>query len=203
MLGGDGRAALNISLELACHGGTRSWMWWHSKGNLSSLVTYQSKTFLRQILVAGLPYDKAGDMHYDIISAFIKSMRGSDPDAALYWLARMIDAGEDPKVYCAAHFDSWPSEDIGNADPEALLIADMQLFGPRRSLATRSVSINLAQAVAVYGTWLLNPMLLKLVLMRRLHEVRTGPRREVPKSLARPYVVLGLKSYGILPLSSQ
>ena len=70
----------------------------------------------------GLAYDKAADMHYDIISAFIKSMRGSDPDAALYWLARMIDAGEDPK-FIARRILILASEDIGNADPQALLIA--------------------------------------------------------------------------------
>ena len=71
----------------------------------------------------GFSYDKSGDMHYDIISAFIKSMRGSDPDAAVYWLARMIDAGEDPK-FIARRIMIQASEDIGNADPQALLIAE-------------------------------------------------------------------------------
>ena len=70
----------------------------------------------------GLPYDKSGDMHYDVISAFIKSMRGSDPDAVLYWLARMLDAGEDPK-FIARRIMICASEDIGNADPQALLVA--------------------------------------------------------------------------------
>ena len=71
----------------------------------------------------GLPYDKSGDMHYDIISAFIKSMRGSDPDAVLYWLARMIDAGEDPK-FIARRIMIHASEDVGNADPQAILVAE-------------------------------------------------------------------------------
>ena len=71
----------------------------------------------------GLSYDKSGDMHYDIISAFIKSMRGSDPDATIYWLARMIDAGEDPK-FIARRIMIQASEDIGNADPQAFLIAE-------------------------------------------------------------------------------
>ena len=71
----------------------------------------------------GLTYDKSGDMHYDVISAFIKSMRGSDPDAALYWLARMIDAGEDPK-FIARRIFILASEDIGNADPQAILVAE-------------------------------------------------------------------------------
>ncbi|MDK2991048.1 MAG: putative ATPase [Clostridiales bacterium] len=69
-----------------------------------------------------LRYDKAGDNHYDTISAFIKSMRGSDPNAAVYWLAKMINAGEDPK-FIARRIVICASEDVGNADPQALLIA--------------------------------------------------------------------------------
>ena len=70
-----------------------------------------------------VPHDRAGDVHYDVVSAFIKSMRGSDPDAAVYWLARMLEGGEDPRfiarriVICAA-------EDVGNADPNALVVAN-------------------------------------------------------------------------------
>jgi putative ATPase len=67
-------------------------------------------------------YDKKGEMHYDIISAFIKSMRGSDPDAAAYWLARMLEGGEDPK-FIARRMIILASEDIGNADPVALMLA--------------------------------------------------------------------------------
>lgn len=67
-------------------------------------------------------YDKKGDQHYDIISAFIKSMRGSDPDAAVYWLARMLEGGEDPK-FIARRMIILASEDIGNADPVALMLA--------------------------------------------------------------------------------
>jgi putative ATPase len=69
-----------------------------------------------------LPYDKAGDWHYDVISAFIKSMRGTDPDAAVYWLARMLDAGEDPR-FIARRMVIFASEDVGNADPIALQVA--------------------------------------------------------------------------------
>ena len=64
-----------------------------------------------------LPYDKGGDWHYDVISAFIKSMRGSDPDAAVYWMARMLDAGEDPR-FIARRMVIFASEDVGNADPD-------------------------------------------------------------------------------------
>jgi len=67
-------------------------------------------------------YDKSGEMHYDIISAFIKSLRGSDPNAAVYWLARMVEAGEDPK-FIARRMLILASEDIGNANPTALVLA--------------------------------------------------------------------------------
>src|SRR5205823_12585082 len=67
-----------------------------------------------------LAYDKGGDNHYDAVSAFIKSMRGSDPDAAVYWLARMLHAGEDPR-FIARRIAILASEDIGNADPAALI----------------------------------------------------------------------------------
>jgi putative ATPase len=69
-----------------------------------------------------LLYDRAGDEHYNVISAFIKSMRGSDPDAALYWMTRMVEAGEDP-LFIARRMVIFASEDIGNADPRALQIA--------------------------------------------------------------------------------
>ncbi|MCR4320610.1 MAG: replication-associated recombination protein A, partial [Candidatus Brocadiaceae bacterium] len=69
-----------------------------------------------------LLYDKGGEEHYNVISAFIKSMRGSDPDAALYWLARMLDAGEDP-LFIARRMIIFAAEDVGNADPSALQLA--------------------------------------------------------------------------------
>lgn len=78
-----------------------------------------SKSIQENLLV----YDKKGEMHYDIISAFIKSMRGSDPNAAVYWLARMVDAGEDPK-FIARRMLILAAEDIGNANPNALLLAN-------------------------------------------------------------------------------
>ena len=70
-----------------------------------------------------MAYDKGGEMHYDIISAFIKSIRGSDPDAALYWLARMIEGGEDPS-FIARRLVISASEDVGLANPNALLLAN-------------------------------------------------------------------------------
>src|SRR6202040_987851 len=69
-----------------------------------------------------LLYDHSGEEHYNVISAFIKSMRGSDPDAALYWMTRMVDAGEDA-LFIARRMVIFAAEDIGNADPRALQIA--------------------------------------------------------------------------------
>ncbi len=69
-----------------------------------------------------LLYDKAGDEHYNVISAFIKSMRGTDPDAAVYWMARMLEAGEDP-VFILRRMVIFAAEDVGNADPRALSVA--------------------------------------------------------------------------------
>jgi putative ATPase len=85
---------------------------------------------LRELGVAIL-HDRDGDAHYDVVSAFIKSMRGSDPDAALYWLARMLEGGEDP-LFCARRMVILASEDIGNADPAALPLAVATLEGCAR-----------------------------------------------------------------------
>jgi len=94
-----------------------------------------------------LSYDKSGEMHYDIISAFIKSMRGSDPNAAVYWLARMIYAGEDPK-FIARRMLILASEDIGNANPNALLMAN-QCFDAVQKIGYPECRIILSQT-AIY-----------------------------------------------------
>ena len=83
----------------------------------------QGKSLEQSIQQNIAQYDKKGEMHYDIISAFIKSIRGSDPNAAVYWLARMIEGGEDPK-FIARRLLISASEDIGNANPTALVIAN-------------------------------------------------------------------------------
>ena len=108
--GGDARKLLNI-LELVVE----------AKDADNIVITDQLvETRLQQNLLA---YDKDGEMHYDIISAFIKSIRGSDPDAALYWMARMIEGGEDPQ-FIARRLIISASEDIGLANPNALLLAN-------------------------------------------------------------------------------
>jgi putative ATPase len=91
-----------------------------------------------------LRYDKKGDFHYDIISAFIKSLRGSDPDAAVYWLARMIDAGEDP-LFIARRMVILASEDVGNADPLAMVVAS-SAFQSVHAVGMPEASLILAQA---------------------------------------------------------
>ncbi len=95
-------------------------------------------------------YDKSGDNHYDTISAFIKSIRGSDPDAALYWLARMIDAGEDPR-FIARRLVISASEDIGNADPQAITIA-VSCFQAVELVGMPEGRIPLAQATTYLAT---------------------------------------------------
>lgn len=139
-----------------------------------------------------LPYDKNKDMHYDVISAFIKSMRGSDPDAALYWLARMIDGGEDPK-FIARRIFILASEDIGNADPQALLIAEAA-FRAVEVIGLPECRINLAQAVT-YMALAPKSNAAEAGIDAALAEVRRGPRRDVPSYLRdrhRP----GSENYG-------
>jgi putative ATPase len=104
-------------------------------------------------------YDKTGEMHYDIISAFIKSMRGSDPNAAVYWLARMIEAGEDP-LFIARRMVILASEDIGNANPNALLLATacfqaVNVIGyPECDLILSQTAIYLASSVKSNASYL-------------------------------------------------
>ncbi|MBO4689437.1 MAG: replication-associated recombination protein A [Paludibacteraceae bacterium] len=105
--GGDARKLLNI-IELVTNSGTK---------------VIDNDTVTIQLQQNPLAYDKDGEMHYDIISAFIKSIRGSNPDAAIYWLARMIEGGEDPK-FIARRLVIAASEDIGLANPNAMLLAN-------------------------------------------------------------------------------
>ena len=97
-----------------------------------------------------LLYDKGGEEHYNVISAFIKSLRGSDPDAAVYWLARMLDAGEDP-LFIVRRMVVFASEDIGNADPRALQIA-LAVQQAVHFVGLPEARINLAQGVIYLAT---------------------------------------------------
>jgi putative ATPase len=109
---GDTRIALNL-LELVVQ---------HVTSLSEDVPAITTETIARILGKKSLAYDKAGEEHYNVISAFIKSMRGSDPDAAVYYLARMLEAGEDP-LFIARRMVILASEDIGNADPQALQTA--------------------------------------------------------------------------------
>jgi len=109
---GDGRVALN-TMEAAVMLTKPD-----QEGKRTVTLEIAQEAMQRKALL----YDKGGEEHYNVISAFIKSMRGSDPDAALYWLARMLDAGEDP-LFIARRMIIFASEDVGNADPAALQLA--------------------------------------------------------------------------------
>jgi putative ATPase len=152
MADGDARIALNV-LEMAV------------------MTTPPGRKHVRRITLKTLEavmqrkallYDKDGEEHYNLISALHKSLRGGDPDAALYWLARMLEAGEDP-LYIARRMVRFASEDIGNADPQALqvAVAAMQAFNfvglPEGNLALAQAAVYLATAPksnALYAAYL-------------------------------------------------
>jgi putative ATPase len=130
--GGDGRKLLNV-FELVIQ-------------SFDSKVCVIDNEYVMNIVQQNLAmYDKAGEQHYDIISAFIKSIRGSDPNAGLYWLARMIEGGEDP-LFIARRLVILASEDIGNANPNALLLAN-NCFQAVNLIGMPESRIILAQAV--------------------------------------------------------
>jgi putative ATPase len=127
-----------------------------------------------------LAYDKAGDFHYDTISAFIKSVRGSDPDAALYWLARMLEAGEDP-VFIARRLIILASEDIGNADPHGLMLAT-SAFDAVRYIGLPEAQLVLAQTVTYLASApKSNASYLAINKARQM--VRDHPAGEIPLHL--------------------
>ena len=130
--GGDGRKLLNL-LEITIDGINED----------PCVITNDKVTAIAQQRIA--IYDKSGEQHYDIISAFIKSIRGSDPNAAIYWLARMIEGGEDVK-FIARRLVILASEDIGNANPNALLLAT-NCFEAVKMIGYPEARIILAQCV--------------------------------------------------------
>jgi putative ATPase len=134
LAGGDARNALNI-LEL-------SWQTAQAEGVALETRHVEEASTKRPLL-----YDKGGDQHYDFISAFIKSMRGSDPDAAVYYLAAMLEGGEDAR-YIARRMIVLASEDVGNADPRALLVAVAAAHAVEH-VGLPEARLNLAQA-AIY-----------------------------------------------------
>ena len=135
--GGDARKLLNI-LELVV------------QSEPEDPVTITDKLVASRLQQNPLAYDKDGEMHYDIISAFIKSIRGSDPDAAIYWLARMVEGGEDP-AFIARRLVISASEDIGLANPNALLLANA-CFDAVMKLGWPEGRIPLAEATVYLAT---------------------------------------------------
>lgn len=169
--GGDARIALN-SLEMAV------------------LTTSSNKEGIREIDLTviedclqrpAVSYDKKGDYHYDVISAFIKSIRGSDPHAAIHYLARMLDAGEDPR-FIARRMIVHASEDIGMADPQALQIA-VAAFNALEFVGMPEARINLAQA-AIHLALAPKSNSVITAIDRALFDVRNGEIGTIPSHLA-------------------
>ena len=136
--GGDARKLLNI-LELVVE----------AEGDVDKVVITDEKV-VERLQQNPLAYDKEGELHYDIISAFIKSIRGSDPDGALYWLARMVEGGEDP-AFIARRLVISAAEDIGLANPNALLLANAA-FDAVMKIGWPEGKIPLAEATVYLAT---------------------------------------------------
>lgn len=136
--------------------------------------------FEKAALQKVLYYDKTGDYHYDLISAFIKSLRGSDPDAAVYWMARMLDAGEDPK-FIARRMLILASEDIGNADPYALTLAT-SCFSAVTYLGMPECQIVLSQAATYLASAPKSNAAYKAIV-EAAEDVKNQPGIQVPLHL--------------------
>ena len=136
--GGDARKLLNIVDLIA------------NSYDENDTIVFNNEIVTRELQQNPQAYDKGGEMHYDIISAFIKSIRGSDPDAALYWLARMVSAGEDPK-FIARRLVISAAEDIGLANPNALLLANAA-FDAVQKIGWPEGRIPLAEATVYLAT---------------------------------------------------
>ncbi len=172
--GGDARIALNV-LETAAMTAVDAEK---EKARSISIGVVEDATQKRAVL-----YDRMGDAHYDTISAFIKSLRGSDPHAATYWLARMIYAGEDPR-FIARRMVIFASEDIGNADPQALVIATSAAQAVE-FVGMPEAKLNLAQAALYLSTAEKSNSTIKAI-NEALQDVEKGEAATVPKHLRNP-----------------
>src|SRR3954449_5157212 len=179
LAGGDARNALNI-LEL-------SWQTAQAEGVALDVRHVEEASTKRPLL-----YDKGGDQHYDFISAFIKSMRGSDPDAAVYYLAAMLEGGEDAR-YVARRMIVLASEDIGNADPRALLVAVAAAHAVEH-VGLPEARLNLAQA-AIYLARAPKSNASYVALKEAPADVREGGNLRPPKPL-RDASYRGAKQFG-------
>lgn len=168
--GGDARKALN-ALELGVIS-TPS----NKRGIINFTLSVSEESIQKKVLL----YDKEGDEHYDTVSAFIKSMRGSDPDATLYWLAKMIYAGEDPR-FIARRIAICASEDVGNADPQAVCVAAATLR-ISEFIGMPEAKIPLAQA-AIYVACAPKSNASYLGIERALKDIEKGKIMSIPSHL--------------------
>jgi len=137
---GDGRVALN-ALEFAVL---------HTAPGQAGIVHLDARALAEALQKKSLRYDKSGEEHYNLISAFIKSLRDSDPDGALYWMARMLEAGESPR-FVARRMVILASEDVGNADPMALVVATAVAHAVE-FIGLPECKLNLAQGATYLAT---------------------------------------------------
>jgi putative ATPase len=146
----------------------------------STPVEFTREVAAESIQRKALDYDATGDAHYDVASAFIKSMRGSDPDAAIYWLARMLESGEDPR-FIARRVVILAAEDVGNADPQALILAAAALQAVE-FVGLPECQLPLAQAVTYLAT-APKSNAATVAIGKAREDVRSGRTLAVPKHL--------------------
>ncbi|MHB9156088.1 MAG: replication-associated recombination protein A, partial [Endomicrobiales bacterium] len=146
----------------------------------NGVIEFDLKVAEESLQKRSLQYDKSSDAHYDHVSAFIKSMRGSDPDAAMYWMTKMLAAGEDP-LFIARRIVICASEDVGNADPHALLMA-VGALKAFEFIGLPEGKIPLAQAVTYVAT-APKSNAAYVALHKAEEEVATSKPREVPNHL--------------------
>ncbi len=170
MAGGDARRALN-AVELGVMSTEPE-----EDGRIHITLDVASECIQRKVM----RYDKTGDNHYDTISAFIKSMRGSDPDAAVYYLARMLEAGEDPK-FIIRRIMICASEDVGMADPQAIVVAEAAA-GIVERVGMPEARIPLSQA-AVYVATAPKSNSSYVAINQAMEEVRTSGNMPIPPYL--------------------
>jgi len=187
MAGGDARQALNLLEASATLAAAESRV--DAGGRAMPAVADLESASQQRVLA----YDRAGDRHYDTISAFIKSIRGNDPDAALFWLASMIEAGEDPR-FVARRLIVAASEDVGNADPRALQVA-VAAYQALEAIGLPEAQYALAQATVFLAA---SPKSNRAgqAYFAALGDLRGVGSQPVPPHL-RNAPVAGLKSHGI------
>jgi len=179
---GDARTALN-AIELA-----------FNMSEKKDTIVINRKKLEKALQQRTAQYDKKGESHYDTISAFIKSLRGSDPDAALFWLAKMLNAGEDPR-FIARRMVIFASEDIGNADPFALTHA-ISVFQAVEMIGMPEAQINLAHGVTYLASCNKSNSSF-MGLMNALNALENGASTTVPLHLRNaPTKLMKQEGYG-------